>query len=67
MKTFVENYLDEHQDDEYCLYCGHDRGYKAQCCGEVHFIKLKDMDMAERLAIIEAEYQQAFGDSNGSR
>lgn len=62
VKTFVEDYLDEHADDEYCMYCGKERSNRAWCCGEVHFIRLADMEHEEKMAIIEAEYSAAFGD-----
>ena len=40
MKSWVEQYLDEEANVEYCPYCMSPRGGKRSCCGEVHFMPL---------------------------
>jgi sarcosine oxidase delta subunit len=36
--------VEDVEDVEVCPYCGHERGNKFQCCGEVHWIKRSEME-----------------------
>jgi len=44
LAELLEEYEDE--DIEVCPYCGHERGNKFQCCGEVHWTKRSEMEDA---------------------
>ena len=44
LAELLEEYEDE--DVEVCPYCGHERGNKFQCCGEVHWTKRSEMEDA---------------------
>lgn len=61
MKSWVEQYLDEQAEVEYCPYCMNERGEKMSCCHEVHFIKFKDLEFKEQMDIAHEEWELAFG------
>ena len=62
VKSWVEQYLDEQADVEYCPYCMNERMNKQHCCGEVHFIKFSDMELHEQMEIAHQEWEMAFGE-----
>ena len=61
MKSWVEQYLDEQADVEYCPYCMNERGNKFACCGEVHFIKFSEMELHEQMEIAHQEWEAHHG------
>ena len=60
MKSWVEQYIDEQADVEYCPYCMHERNDKMACCGEVHFIKFADLELHEQMEIAHQEWEGYF-------
>ena len=61
MKSWVEQYIDEQADVEYCPYCMNERMNKRFCCGEVHFIKFSEMELHEQMEIAHQEWEMAHG------
>lgn len=61
MKSWVEQYIDEQADVEYCPYCMNERMNKRSCCGEVHFIKFSEMELHEQMEIAHQEWEMAHG------
>ena len=57
MKSWVEQYLDEQADVEYCPYCMNERGNKMSCCHEVHFIKFSELELHEQMEIAHQEWE----------
>ena len=62
MKSWVEQYLDEEANTEYCPYCMNPRGGKQSCCGEVHFLKFSELELHEQMEIAHQEWQMAHGE-----
>lgn len=62
MKTWLEQYIEEEKNTEYCTYCMEPRGSKFSCCSEVHFIEFKDLPMQDQIDIACDEWEIAFGD-----
>lgn len=54
IKTNLGALLEEHSDDQFCMFCCHPRGSKDSCCGESHFLKLKDFDDDTQSEIVES-------------
>lgn len=59
MKTWLEQYIDEEANTEYCPYCMNPRGGKRVCCGEVHFMPFKDLEFQEQMDIAHQEWEMA--------
>ena len=59
MKRWLEEYIDEEANVEYCPYCMNPRGGKRVCCGEVHFMPFKDFDLQEQMDIAHQEWEMA--------
>jgi hypothetical protein len=55
--SFIEEYIKENADEEYCPYCYQERGAKWVCCGEIHFIPFKDLDPEQQRYIAMSEYE----------
>lgn len=64
MKTWIEQYIDEEANVEYCPYCMNPRGNKHVCCGEVHFIKFSELEFKEQMDIAHQEWEMAFKEKN---
>ena len=57
MKSWINQYLDEQADVEYCPYCLHERMGKHSCCSENHFIQFKDLEFKEQMDIAHQEWE----------
>lgn len=62
MKSWLEEYIEEEKNTEYCPYCMTPRGEKQHCCGEVHFIAFSDLDVKEQMDIAYQEWEAMHGD-----
>lgn len=60
MKTFFQQYLEDHADSEYCAYCLESRNDRGMCCHENHWIPLSDLEHVDQMSIIQYEYDTAF-------
>lgn len=45
--------LEERADEQFCMYCCKPRGTKDECCGESHFLPLRDFDFDTQWEIAE--------------
>lgn len=57
MKSWLNQFLDEEANVEYCPYCLHARNNKRSCCHEVHFILFSDLDIKDQMDIAHQEWE----------
>jgi len=43
-KLNLERIIEEHSNEEYCVYCVEPRMGAVGCCGENHFVLFSDLD-----------------------
>lgn len=60
MKSFVDQFMEENSETEYCAYCLDPKGDKYHCCQENHFIPFKELDGETQLEIMKEELQNAY-------
>lgn len=53
-KMNLEEVLEEHSNDQFCMLCIKPRGNKDQCCGEQYFLKLADFDNDTQTEIVQS-------------
>ena len=53
-KMNLEEVLEEHSNDQFCMLCIKPRGSKDECCGEQYFLKLKDFDNDTQTEIVQS-------------
>ena len=57
MSSFVEAFIKEQKDVEYCPYCFDERGNSFSCCHEVHFVKFCELSKDDQRYIAVSEYE----------
>lgn len=60
MKSFIETFMEENSEAEYCAYCLEPKGDKYHCCQENHFIPFKELDEETQLEIMKEELRNAY-------
>lgn len=57
MKSWLNQFLDEEANIEYCPYCFHPRNSKRSCCGENHFMLFSELDIKDQMDIAHQEWE----------
>jgi hypothetical protein len=57
MVSFVDEFIKEQADVEYCPYCFEERRTYGSCCGEVHFVKFSELHEEAQRYIAISEYE----------
>jgi len=60
MKSFVEMFMEENAETEYCAYCLEPKGDKYHCCQENHFIPFKELYEDCQMEIMKEELAYAY-------
>ena len=61
LSDFAERYFVENATTQYCAYCLTPKAGRLNCCEDINWIAFKDLDDITQRALMEEEYDQAFG------
>jgi hypothetical protein len=60
MNHFIDGFIAEQKNVEYCVYCNSIRPQMAKsCCGEQHFVLFRNMDRDHQESLAQREYEWA--------